>query len=73
LREWHRVLRTGGRVMTIEAGAAGGLKGLLRHPRGDAAYDASGGVVSALEAAGFRAVRVLADREGYKFAEGIKT
>jgi SAM-dependent methyltransferase len=73
LREWHRVLRTGGRVMTIEAGASGGLKRLLRHARSDEAYDASGGVVSALEAAGFRPVRVLADREGYKFAEGIKT
>jgi SAM-dependent methyltransferase len=72
LREWHRVLRIGGRVMIIEAGAAGGLKGLLRHPR-DNAYDGSGGVVGALEAAGFRAVRVLADREGYKFAEGVKT
>jgi SAM-dependent methyltransferase len=73
LREWHRVLRTGGRVMTIEAGRASGLKGLLRHSQLDEAYDASGGVVSALEAAGFRPVRVLAEREGYKFAEGIKT
>jgi SAM-dependent methyltransferase len=73
LREWHRVLRTGGRVMTIEAGPASGLKGLLRHPPQDEAYDASGGVVGALEAAGFRPVRVLAEREGYKFAEGIKT
>ena len=72
LREWHRVLRTGGRVMTIEAGAAGGLKGLLRQPHGDDAYKASGGVVRALEEAGFRAVRILAEREGYRFAEGIK-
>ena len=73
LREWHRVLRAGGRLMTIESGPASGLKSLLRRPRGDESYDASGGVVSALEAAGFRAVRVLAEREGYKFAEGIKT
>ena len=72
LREWHRVLRTGGRVMTIEAGPAGGLKGLLRPPHGNEAYAASGGVVSALDAAGFRAARVLAEREGYKFAEGMK-
>jgi SAM-dependent methyltransferase len=71
-REWHRVLRTGGRVMTIEAGAAGGLKGLLRQPHGDDAYEASGGVVAALEEGGFRAVRILAEREGYRFAEGIK-
>jgi SAM-dependent methyltransferase len=73
LREWHRVLRTGGRVMTIEATAVGGLKGLLRQPHADDAYDASGGVVGALEAAGFRPVRILAEREGYRFAEGIKT
>ena len=72
-REWHRVLRAGGRVMIIEAAPASGLKSLLRHPRENASYQASGGVVSALEAAGFRAVRVLAEREGYKFTEGIKT
>ena len=72
-REWHRVLRAGGRIMTIEAGRASGFKSLLRHPRQGESYEASGGVVGALEAAGFRAVRVLAEREGYKFAEGIKT
>jgi SAM-dependent methyltransferase len=72
LREWHRVLRTGGRVMTIEAGPSGGLKGLMRQAHGDDAYQVSGGVVGALEKAGFRAVRLLAEREGYKFAEGIK-
>jgi SAM-dependent methyltransferase len=73
LREWHRVLRTGGRVMTIEAGPASGLKSLLKQPHGNESYDAAGGVVGALEAAGFRPARVLAEREGYKFAEGIKT
>jgi SAM-dependent methyltransferase len=72
LREWHRVLRTGGRAMIIEAGAASGLKSLLRQPHGDNAYEASGGPVGALEEAGFRAVRVLAEREGYRFAEGVK-
>jgi SAM-dependent methyltransferase len=72
LREWHRVLRTGGRVMTIEAGAPGGLRGLLRQPHPDDAYAVSGGMVGALEAAGFRPVRLLAEREGYRFAEGIK-
>ena len=73
LREWHRVLRKGGRAMTIEAGAAGGLKGLLRQPRRDDPYAASGGIVGALEAAGFRPARILAEREGYCFVEGIKT
>jgi SAM-dependent methyltransferase len=73
MREWHRVLRHGGRAMTIEAGPATGIKGLMRPPRGDAPYEAGGGIVAALEAAGFKPVRVLAEREGYRFAEGIKS
>jgi SAM-dependent methyltransferase len=72
MREWHRVIRHGGRVMTIEPGTASGIKGLMRQRRTDDAYEESGGVIGALESAGFRPVRLLADREGYKFAEGIK-
>jgi SAM-dependent methyltransferase len=71
--EWRRVVRHGGRVMTIEAGAGTGIKSFMRQPHGDASYEGGGEVVSALEAAGFRPVRILAEREGYKFAEGIKT
>jgi len=73
LREWHRVLRAGGRVMTIEPGPAIGFRSLLRQGQRHERYDAAGGVVSALEAAGFRPVRVLAEREGYRFAEGVRT
>ena len=73
MREWHRVVRHGGRVMTIEPGAVSGIKSLIQQRRSDAAYEGRGGVVSALEIAGFRPVRLLADREGYKFAEGIKS
>jgi ubiquinone/menaquinone biosynthesis C-methylase UbiE len=73
MQEWRRVLRRGGRVMTIEAGAATGLAGVLKKQPTNDAYAAAGGVVGALEAAGFKPVRMLADREGYKFAEGIKT
>jgi len=68
MREWHRVLRRGGRVTTIEGGPAGGLTAMFktqRLPEGD--------VVGDLEAAGFRPARLLAEREGYRFAEGIKT
>ena len=72
MREWHRVIRHGGRVMTIEAGAVSGIKSLIQQRRGDEAYEQTGGVVGALESAGFRPVRLLADREGHKFAEGIK-
>jgi ubiquinone/menaquinone biosynthesis C-methylase UbiE len=74
LRECHRVLRSGGRVIAIEGGQRSGLAALLRPaPKPDPAYGASGGTVAALEAAGFRPVRLLADREGYLFTEGLRT
>jgi hypothetical protein len=38
----------------------------------DAQYEASGGTTAALQAAGFRAVRTLGDRQGYRFIEGLK-
>jgi SAM-dependent methyltransferase len=71
-REWRRVLRNGGRVMTIEAGPATGIAAVFRRRAPDEAYERSGGVVGALQSAGFRPVRLLAEREGYKFVEGIK-
>jgi ubiquinone/menaquinone biosynthesis C-methylase UbiE len=72
--EWKRVLRHGGRVMTIEAGPPTGLIATMfnKAPR-PPAFAAAGGVVNALQAAGFRPVRLLAEREGYRFAEGIKS
>ena len=72
MREWRRVLRHGGRVMTIEAGPATGLASVFRPQRTNEGYEAGGGVVGSLSAAGFKPVRLLAEREGYKFAEGIK-
>ena len=52
LREAHRVLRGGGRLVAIEG------------PAGSAA--------DALPLAGFKATRVLAERDGYRFTEGLK-
>ena len=72
MREWFRVLRHGGRVMTIEAGTVTGLKGILHRQPRNTEYESTGGIVGALEQAGFKPARVLADREGFKFAEGIK-
>ena len=70
LRDAHRVLRTGGRVVIIEAGERGGIRGLL----GGGTPPASDGAitVAALTTAGFRGSRVLAEREGYRFTEGLK-
>ena len=74
LREAHRVLRRGGRLVAIEAGTASGLRSVLRSaPAAQAGYDAQGGTAAALGHAGFGAVRDLGDREGLKFVEGLRT
>jgi ubiquinone/menaquinone biosynthesis C-methylase UbiE len=71
LRECRRVLRSGGRVVAIEPGTQTGLSALLKTgPNPE--YAAAGGTVAALEAAGYKPVRLLADREGYSFTEGLK-
>jgi SAM-dependent methyltransferase len=73
LSEVHRVLRAGGRIVALEPGAPTGLSSLLRTaPAVDPDYEASGGTVAALEAARFKPVRLLADREGTRFIEGIR-
>ena len=74
LRDARRVLRPGGRLLTIEPGTTTGLRSILRAaPAAQAAYDAGGGTQAALQSAGFAAVRDLGDREGLKFAEGLRT
>jgi hypothetical protein len=42
-------------------------------PKQDAAYEATGGTAASLKSAGFRPVRILGDRQGYRFIEGLKT
>ncbi|HZI81370.1 MAG TPA: methyltransferase domain-containing protein [Vicinamibacterales bacterium] len=74
LRDGHRVLRPGGRLISIEPGTATGLRSMLRAtPAAQGGYDAAGGTPAALRQAGFGAVRDLGDREGLKFAEGLRT
>jgi hypothetical protein len=68
----HRVLRAGGRAVVIEDQTRGKLSGLVRSGTADPQYARSGGAVHVLEAAGFRAVRTLAEREGQAFVEGVK-
>ena len=71
LDECRRVLRTGGRIVVIEAGTAVGLRSLFsggaRTPD-----DSSAGAITALRSAGFANVRLLGDREGFRFVEGLK-
>jgi SAM-dependent methyltransferase len=73
LSETRRVLRHGGRIIAIEAGPRSGLGALLRPYRPDPQYEASGGPTAALQSAGFRPVRILWEREGYRFTEGLKS
>jgi SAM-dependent methyltransferase len=74
LAECRRVLRVGGRLVALEPGSPTGVRGLLGGgARPDVQYEARGGTTSALQAAGFRAVRTLGDRQGYRFIEGLKS
>src|SRR5687767_4996475 len=65
VNEARRVLRTGGRCITIEAAARGGLAALIS--KGGVAHT---DLEQAFSAAGLRAVRTLAEREGLVFVEG---
>jgi len=73
LREARRVLRHGGRIIVIEAGPKSGLAKMISPYRPDPKYEAAGGTVGALQAAGFKPARTLWEREGYRFTEGLKT
>lgn len=66
LREARRVLRGGGRIEIVE-GLGGGLFGgtIARPEDYDAARD--------LTAADFKPVRVLAERDGFRFVEGLSS
>jgi ubiquinone/menaquinone biosynthesis C-methylase UbiE len=70
LTEMRRVLRPGGRAELIERLPGGGLFGAPSPPAADVQ---SAGAVAALEAAGFKPVRTLAERDGFRFVEGLKS
>lgn len=74
LREVLRVSRSGGRVIVTEAGERSGLKAMLSPaPKKDERFERSGGTIAAMAAAGFKPVRLLADRDGLRFVEGLKS
>lgn len=60
-----RVLRPGGRCLVMDGGRRGALFG-ARASAGS--YDA----LATLQAAGFKASRVVAERDGMRFTEGVK-
>lgn len=68
-----RALRVGGRLVVVE-GQPPRFLGLLRSSQpGLEAFHAAGGAGRLLETAGFQPVRLLADRDGQRFTEGLKT
>ena len=66
--EAFRILRPRGRVMVITAAPRGGLGALITRAESGPPFDAG----PILQADGFKAVRVLAEREGLVFVEGLK-
>ena len=72
IRELVRVLRPGGRALVIGAVPRGGLGAVLSRTQHGPPFVASGEATLALEADGFKSARMLAEREGLVFVEGIK-
>jgi ubiquinone/menaquinone biosynthesis C-methylase UbiE len=71
IREVQRVLRPGGRCLVIDGKGRTGLVAVVRGASGASHYAAAGGPVQALAAQGFKAARILAEREGLVFAEAV--
>jgi len=72
IAEIARVLREGGRVVLIGSAPRGGIGALLSQPPSGPPSAGAAEVRATLEAKGFRAVRILAERDGLVFVEGIK-
>lgn len=72
IRELARVVRAGGRVIMIGAAPRGGLGSLLSRAQSGPPFAATGEALTAFEADGFKSVRLLAEREGLVFVEGVK-
>jgi ubiquinone/menaquinone biosynthesis C-methylase UbiE len=72
LREVHRVLRPGGRIMLIGTAPRGGFGAIISRAQSGPPFAASGDAAKALEAERFRSARTLAEREGLVFVEAMK-
>jgi SAM-dependent methyltransferase len=74
LRECLRVLRLGGRLIVLDPGTRTGMRGIFGgRPKQADSSDSAGGSSAALQSAGFTAVRVIGDRAGYRFVEGVRS
>jgi SAM-dependent methyltransferase len=66
--EVRRILRPGGRGVVVGAAARGGVGALFSRAPAGPAFDPA----PSLETAGFTMVRMLGEREGLRFVEGVK-
>lgn len=73
LQQALRVLRPGGRCLVVDTAMRGGLGAVLSRQSLDIRYVESGGAKHALEHEGFRGIRLLAERDGLSFVEGVKS
>jgi SAM-dependent methyltransferase len=75
LQQAFRTLAPRGRIVVIDRGPRAGLGALLKPAASapaDPHYEASGGIIAALKAEGFKAARHLAERDGLSFFEGVR-
>jgi ubiquinone/menaquinone biosynthesis C-methylase UbiE len=72
LGEAYRVLRPGGRCLVIDGTSKKGIFAGSPSEPVASDYAAAGGPVAILMTQGFKAARVLAEREGLLFAEAVK-
>ena len=74
LQQVLRAMRSGGRLIVTEAGERSGLTAMFAPaPKKDERFEAAGGTIAALQVAGFKPVRRLADRDGIRFTEGLRS
>ena len=74
-RALARALRPAGRLIVVEGQPKSPFdlfRGGARHAVPLRAFRAAGGATTLLEAAGFHPVRLLADRDGQRFTEGLR-
>lgn len=67
-----RAVRPGGRVIVVEGQPASPFARLRARSSDLDAFRASGGALALLESAGLHPVRLLADRDGQRFTEGLR-
>jgi ubiquinone/menaquinone biosynthesis C-methylase UbiE len=69
--EVRRVLRPGGRCLVVDGQARTGIASMIAAGSSPRGYD-EGGPVEAFTNQGFKAARIVAERDGLVFAEAVK-